>query len=517
MNGAESLVRTLVQSGVSVCFANPGTSEMHFVAALDKAPGMRAVLGLFEGVVTGMADGYGRLAGRPAATLLHLGTGLANGLANLHNARRAATPVVNIVGDHTRAHLQFNSPFISDVAAIARPFSDWVHTAESSLTLAADGARAVTAAQGPPGRIATLVVPADAAWNDAEAPATAPPRAAPRPVPESTIERIATQLGSTRHSALLLRGDAATARGVSAAGRIAARTGARLLSERLTPRLQRGAGRVRIEQIPYRVEDALESLRALELLILVSSSPPVSTFAYPGKPSWYLPAGCSLAQLAQPEEDAEQALEALAARLKSPDMPAGLVRLELPDLPRGALDQFTLGACIARHLPEGAILVDEGVTNSPGTFRATETAAPHDYFSNSGGALGQGLPLAAGAAVGAPERKVVCLQADGGAMYSVQSLWTLAREQLDVTVVIISNRAYAILQMELARVGATMGANARALLDLATPELSWTRLAQGMGVEASRADTAEQFDAQFSDAVRRRGPRLIEAMIQPRA
>jgi len=517
MNGAESLVRTLVQSGVSVCFANPGTSEMHFVAALDKASGMRAVLGLFEGVVTGMADGYGRVARRPAVTLLHLGTGLANGLANLHNARRAGTPVVNVVGDHTRAHQQFNSPFISDVAAIARPFSDWVHAAESALTLAAEGARAVMAAQGPPGQIATLVVPADAAWNEAEAPVTAAPRAAPHPVPDATIERVASLLASTRQAALLLRADAASARGASAAGRIAARTGVRLLSERLTPRLQRGAGRVRIEQIPYRVEDALEFLRSLELLVLVSSSPPVSTFAYPGKPSWYLPPGCSLAQLAQPHEDAEQALEALATRLDAPAVPAGVVRLELPDLPRGVLDQFTLGACIARHLPEGAILVDEGVTNSPGTFRATETAAPHDYFSNSGGALGQGLPVAAGAAVAAPQRKVVCLQADGGAMYSVQGLWTLAREQLDATVVLIANRAYAILQMELARVGASMGANARALLDLSSPELSWTRLAQGMGVEASRAETIEQFDAQFSDAMRRRGPRLIEAVIQTRA
>src|SRR5579862_84696 len=513
MNGAESLVRTLVRSGVDVCFANPGTSEMHFVAALDRVPEMRGVLCLFEGVATGMADGYGRMADRPAATLLHLGTWLANGCANLHNARIAHTPIVNIVGDHTRAHLQYPSAFVSDVAAIARPFSDWVRVAESASTLAVDAALAVCAARTSPGQIATLIVPADTAWDPAErvAEPLAPPPAAP--VGSETLERVTGILKSGRNAGLLLRGAALRQDALNAAGRIAAATGARLLCERLTTRTPRGAGRVRLEQIPYRAEEAAEFLRTLDVLIAVCSPPPVSTFAYPGKPSWLLSPSTTLAYLAYPHEDGAGALEALAERVaaggKLPTYPTD----ERPGLPRGVLNQFTIGASVARHLPEGAIISDESVSNSAGSYLATRGAVPHDWLTNTGGAIGQGLPAAAGAAVACPDRKVVCLLADGGAMYTLQTLWTLARENLDVTVVLFANRAYAILQMELARVGATGERRAETLLKLDRPDPSWVSLAEGMGVEASRAETAEQFDAQFAAAIQARGPRLIEAVL----
>lgn len=513
MNGAESLVRTLVRAGVDVCFANPGTSEMHFVAALDQAPEMRPVLCLFEGVATGMADGFARMAERPAVTLLHLGTGLANGLANLHNARKATSPIVNIVGDHTLAHAQYPSAFLSDVAAIARPLSDWVRTAESALTLASEAALAVAAAQAPPGRIATLIVPADAAWNEAQGPAMPLPRASAAAVSDATLERVAAVLASGKKTAILLRGQALTESGLCAAGRIAARTGARLLCERLTPRVRRGAGRVRLEQIPYRVEQALEFLARFDALVLVCSQPPVSTFAYPGKPSWLIPEQASLIYLAHLHEDGSGALEALAERLHSPREPAGVAAREMPDPPRGVLDQFAIGRSVARYLPEGAIISDESVTNSAGPYLATETAPRHDYLVNTGGAIGQGLPVAAGAAAAAAGRKVVCLLADGAAMYTLQTLWTLAREHLDVTTVVFANRSYAMLQMELARVGASENRRASSLLQLDGPELSWQRMAEGMGVEGSRAETAEQFDAQFADAMSQRGPRLIEARL----
>ncbi|HXA93479.1 MAG TPA: acetolactate synthase large subunit [Steroidobacteraceae bacterium] len=513
MNGAESLVRTLVRAGVDVCFANPGTSEMHFVAALDRVPEMRGVLCLFEGVATGMADGFGRMAERPAATLLHLGTGLANGCANLHNARKAYTPIVNIVGDHTRAHLQYPSAFVSDVAAIARPFSDWVRVAESSLTLSVDAALAVAAARSPPGQIATLIVPADTAWNPAETVAEPVEPSAAVPVDAQTLERIAGILESGRKVGLLLRGPALSLRALKAAARIAAHTGARLLCERLTTRTARGAGRVRLEQIPYRAEEAAEFLRNLDALIAVCSQPPVSTFAYPGKPSWLLSPNTTLAYLAHPHEDGVAALEALANRIGALRDAAPMAAEERPSLPRGALDQFTIGASVARHLPEGAIISDESVSNSAGSYLATRGAAPHDWLTNTGGAIGQGLPAAAGAAVACPDRKVVCLLADGGAMYTLQALWTLARERLDVTVVLFANRSYAILQMELARVGATGEHRARTLLELDRPDPRWTRLAEGMGVEASRAESTEQFDAQFAEAMRTRGPRLIEAVL----
>src|SRR5579859_4059193 len=291
MNGAESLVLTLAASGVDTCFSNPGTSEMHFVAALDSIEGVRPILGLFEGAVTGMADGYGRMAEKPACTLLHLGPGLANGLANLHNARRAQTPIVNIVGDHATYHAQYDARLASDIAGFARPVSGWVHSSPSARTVAADGARAVHAALSPPGQIATLILPADTAWNAADGPAPALPRPQPAPVAGATVDFVAQALKSGKTSAILLRGAALKDEGLAAAGRIAVATGARLFCDTFAPRLARGAGRVAVERIPYFAEQIVETFATVEQLVLVGAKPPVSFFAYPGKPSWGLPEG----------------------------------------------------------------------------------------------------------------------------------------------------------------------------------------------------------------------------------
>jgi acetolactate synthase-1/2/3 large subunit len=514
MNGAESLVRTLADAGVEVCFSNPGTSEMHFVAALDSVPRIRPILGLFEGAVTGMADGYGRMAGKPAATLLHLGPGLANGLANLHNARRAATPIVNIVGDHATYHAQYDAPLASDIAGFARPVSGWVHSSPSAVTVAADGARAVAAALAPPGQIATLILPADTAWNLAEGPAPPLPRPAPGHVSSAAVDRVAQALRSGRRAAILMRGAALGEAGLRAAGRIAAASGARLMCDTFAPRLARGAGRVMVERIPYFAEQIVDFLSSVEVLILVGAKPPVSFFAYPGKPSWCVPDGAQIHYLAHAHEDGLAALEALAGALGAPAQPAGVVAYARPDSPSGDFNQFTIGQAIARHLPEGAIISDEGATSSGGTALATVTAPPHDHLSLTGGSIGQGIPLATGAAVACPDRKVVCLQGDGGAMYTLQALWTQARERLDVVTVIFANRSYSILNIELARVGAgNPGPRALSMLDLHNPELDWVRLAGGMGVEASRAETIEAFEAQFAAAIADRGPRLIEAVL----
>jgi len=303
MNGAESLLRTLVGSGVEVCFGNPGTSEMHFVAALDRVEGMRVVLGLFEGAVTGMADGYGRMAEKPAATLLHLGPGLANGLANLHNARRAATPIVNIVGDHATYHAQYDAPLASDVHGFARPVSGWVHSSASAKTVAADGARAVQAALQYPGQIATLILPADTAWLEADRPAPALPKPTPAVVSGAAIDQAAAALGSGRKTMMLIRGAALKERGLNAAGRVAAATGARIACDTFAPRCQRGAGRVQVERIPYFAEQIVEFMNGTEQLILVGAKPPVSFFAYPDKPSWCTPEGCRILYLAHAHED----------------------------------------------------------------------------------------------------------------------------------------------------------------------------------------------------------------------
>ncbi|MEQ9225673.1 MAG: acetolactate synthase large subunit [Parvibaculum sp.] len=514
MNGAESLVRTLVGSGVEVCFSNPGTSEMHFVAALDKVEGMRAILGLFEGAVTGMADGYGRMAEKPAATLLHLGPGLANGLANLHNARRAQTPIVNIVGDHATYHAQYDAPLASDIMGFARPVSGWVHSSTSPKTVAADGARAVHAAMQPPGQIATLILPADTAWLDAEHPAPKLPRTAPAEVSSAAVDAAAKALKNGKKTAILVRGAALKEQGLVAAGRIAAASGARIMCDTFTPRLQRGAGRVVIERIPYFAEQMVETLASVEQLILVGSKPPVSFFAYPGKPSWCTPEGADIIYLAHPHEDGVAALEAVASAIGAPKEPANVAPLQKPDLPKGALDQFTAGQIVAHYLPDNAIISDEAATSGIGSAIATATAAPHDHLSLTGGAIGQGLPLATGAAVACPDCKVVCLHGDGGAMYTLQALWTQAREKLDVTNVIFANRSYAILNIELMRVGAeNPGPKALSMLDLHNPELNWVQLGQGMGVESVRVETAEEFAEAFSSAMKQKGPRLIEVML----
>jgi acetolactate synthase I/II/III large subunit len=514
MNGAESLLRTLVGSGVDVCFANPGTSEMHFVAALDRVPGMRPVLALFEGVVTGAADGYGRMAGKPAATLLHLGPGLANGLANLHNARRAATPIVNIVGDHATYHAQYDAPLASDLKGFARPVSGWLHASTDANSVAADAARAVQAARQAPGQIATLLLPADTAWLEADGPAPALPVLGPAPVSSEAIDRAAQALRNGKQTSILLRGAVLQQRGLEAVGRIAAKTGARLLVDTFAPRMLRGAGRVLLERVPYFAEQIADFLKTTEQLILVGTKPPVAFFAYPDKPSWPAPAGCRISYLAQPHEDATAAVEALAEALGAGDDGVRRAPHAPPALPSGRLSSGTAGMIISHFLPEGAIVSDEAATCGLPVQVHTATGAPHDHLALTGGSIGQGIPVGTGAAVACPDRKVVCLQGDGGGMYTLQALWTQARERLDVTNVIYANHAYSILNVEMMRVGAeNPGPKALSMFDLRNPELNWASLAEGMGVEASRARTAEEFAAQFGSAMRGKGPRLIEVML----
>lgn len=515
MYGAQSLVRTLVDSGVEVTFANPGTSEMHLVTAIDSTPGMRSVLGLFEGVVTGMADGYARIAEKPAATLLHLGPGLANGLANLHNARRASSPVVNIVGDHATHHLHLDAPLASDIVGFARPVSGWVHTATHPLTVGADAARAVQAARQWPGQVATLILPADVAWT--EGGVVAPPLEVrgPQRVDPYLVEAVAGAVRSGRKVGILMRGEALKERGLVAAGRVATVGNVRLMCDTFSPRIQKGAGRVAVQRLPYFAEQLVEFMADLDVLVIVGTKPPVTFFAYPGKPSWGTADHTDIVHLAHAHQDTVAALEAVAEELGVANVSPSVAEWHVDDTVGDKFDGFAIGRAIARHLPEGAIIADEGGTAGGGTQVALATAAPHDTLSLTGGSIGQGLPVATGAAVAANgERKVVCLHGDGGAMYTLQSLWTQARENLDVTTVIFANRSYAILNIELQRTGAgPAGEKARAMLDLSNPTLDWVQIAGGMGVDAVRVDTPQAFDDAFSSAMRQRGPRLIEAVV----
>lgn len=515
MNGAESLVRTFVDSKVDVCFTNPGTSEMHFVAALDRVPGMRCVLGLFEGVATGAADGYYRMSGQPAATLLHLGPGLANGMANLHNARKAHSGIVNVVGDHAVDHLRHNAPLTSDLDTVAAPMSDVVIRSNSSRDIAADGARAITAARTAPGQIATLVLPADTAWNPGAQPVQAAPPP-PRPAVRATaLAAAAGALRSGRKAALLLGGIALRGEALELAGRIAARTGCTLFAEGMVARLERGAGRVKVTRLPYPIDQALRLLAPYRQLVLVGAQPPVGFFAYPGKPSELAHPDCKLHRLAEIGEDIVGALEMLADALDARELaPAGVAEFAPPALPAGALDLQNIGAVIAALLPEQAIVIDEAVTSGRGLPVPTASAAPHDWLSSRGGAIGFGLPCAIGAAVACPDRKVLCLEGDGSGMYTVQSLWTMARESLDVLVLVFANRGYQILRGELGGVGVSdPGPNALRMLTVDQPLLDWTRLARAQGMGAVRVSALDEFIAAMRRGLATRGPQLIEIML----
>ncbi len=515
MNGAQSLVRTLVRCGVDTCFMNPGTSEMHLVATLDAVPELRGVLTLFEGVATGAADGYGRMAGRPAATLLHLGPGLGNGLANLHNARRARTPMLNIVGDHATYHKKFDAPLESDIESIARSVSPgFVRWASAPETVGADAVEALRAALGPPGQVATLVVPADVAWEPGGVVAGPLP---PTPRPTVDDERVAEVAAALRtgEPALLLLGTAAlSAAALRSAGRVAAVSGARLATETFPARLSRGAGLVPVERLPYLGEMVVDFLRDVRHLVLVGAEPPVSFFAYPGKPSWLVPEGCHLHRLATVADDVPGSLEALVDQLGAGRAAPVVAEAWRPQAASGELTARSAASVLGAALPEGAIVSDDGVTSSLACALATAGCPPHDWLYLTGGAIGQGLPVAVGAAVACPERPVISLQADGAAMYTFQALWTMARLGLQVTTVLFNNRSYAILNMELQRVGAEgNGQRAAEMLELGRPDIDFCQLARGLGLEAWRATSADELAAGLGAALATPGPTLVEVVL----
>jgi acetolactate synthase-1/2/3 large subunit len=515
MNGAESLVRTLLKGNVEVCFANPGTSEMHFVGALDRVEGMRCVLGLFEGVCSGAADGYYRMTDKPACTLLHLGPGLANAAANLHNAKKAGSGIVNIVGEHALYHIQYDTPLTADIEGIARPFSHWVKTSPTAKTVAGDGALAIQAARVAPGQIATLILPADTAWGEADGiadtPDTPPPSAA---APEAVVAA-AKALRNGESAMLFLGGRALRARGLELAGKIAARTGCRIQGAGGTARIERGAGRVPMLRLHFVVETAQEQLKGTRHMVLVGAKPPAAFFAYPGKPSLLTPQDCETVTLCPVEGDPIAALDALAAELGAlNEKPAGVAQPQRPQRPSGKFTLEGLGQALGSTMPEGAIVVDESVTTGRGFFPYSVGAPPHDWLNNMGGSIGFGTPVAVGAAVACPNRKVIAMIGDGSAMYTFQSLWTMAREGLDVCVMIFSNRSYKILYSQLADVGAaTPGPRAVDMLTLDRPTLDFVGMAKSLGVPGARATDLDQLTTELTRAMAQRGPYLIDVVM----
>ncbi|MFN0103904.1 MAG: acetolactate synthase large subunit [Bryobacteraceae bacterium] len=506
MTGGECLLRTLVASGVEVCFMNPGTSEMHFVAALDRVPEVRGVLCLFEGVCSGAADGYARMARKPAATLLHLGPGLANGLANFHNARKARSPIVSLVGEHATQHLRFDAPLSADIDAFARTVSANIVRLESPLAMGETAAEVISAARRYPGRIATLIIPADFSWSESGPigfpPAPAPPPRAPKmaPIPGEG-------------AGFILGGQTLMGKGLHLAARLAA-GGYRVYADRNAARVESGRGRFQPPRVLYFPGPAQAQLAGLRDLVLVEAKAPVSFFGYPGEASYLAPEDCRVHTLAGVEQDGLAALEELVETM---DLPVGsFVDPEPAALPGvdGPLTLDSIGVVIAAWLPEGAIISDEMVSSGPPVLAQLTRAKRFDYLPVTGGSIGQGMPVGVGAAIACPDRKVVVLEGDGSAMYTPQALWTMAREALDIVTVIFANRRYRILDIEMRRTGADgFGAKSNDMVDIARPELDFVKLAESMGVPGSRAATVTEFVAQFGAAMREKGPRVIELML----
>jgi acetolactate synthase-1/2/3 large subunit len=514
MKGAEALIHTLVASGVEVCFGNPGTSEMHFVASIDKAPQLRNILCLAEGVVTGAAAGYGRVKGVPAATLLHLGIGFANGIANLQNGLRADAPIVNIIGDHATFHPDPGSPLGTRILEGAVPaISGWMAWPRNVAELPQTVVDAVVAARGPGTTVATIVLPADVSWSDGAAPGKAPVFAGPRRIDDTAMAEIERLLRSDEKCMFMLGGKAQAGRALRAVSRIAQATGVDVITENVFSRIERGAGVPSFDRLNYRVEGATAQMKDVRHLILLDASAPVLTFGYPDTRSELTPEGCNVIDFGTAADDIDAALEQLADRLAPGIAPVGHPATSR-DLPTGALNGAAIAQSLTALMPEDSIVVDSSVSMALGSQPVLLGAARHDWMTGSpGGAIGGGLPCALGAAIAAPDRRVIALEADGSGMYNIQTLWTMARENVDVTMIILNNRAYAILKAELERVGANQGPGALSMLDLSTPPISFVDIARGMGVDGRTVATAEELNDALASALKRKGPYLIEALL----
>jgi acetolactate synthase I/II/III large subunit len=511
--GADTLVATLADHGVTACFANPGTSEMHLVQALDREPRIRSILCLFEGVATGAADGFARMTGKPAMTLLHLGPGYANGAANIHNARRAFAPMINVIGDHATYHRQLDAPLSSDIETLVKPNSRWTGLVDAALTAGDRAATAYTQSMGPPGAPVALILPADSAWSEGgpRPPVHAPPGQSL--VDPQVVEDVSDAITLASKVVILINGPAlADDNALIAMSRLRA-AGVRVMCDTFVGRLARGAGRFGVERMAYFAEMAMDDLTGVDLMILAGTAEPVAFFAYPGKPSILVPEGCATLQLSQRSEDTGEALAALADALDAPQAPPAPTRV-IPETPSGKITAYTCAASLSRYMPDNAIVSDDAVTAGLPHFMGTQLAARHDWLFLTGGAIGQGLPVAVGAAVAAPDRKVIALTGDGAGMYTLQALWTMARENLPIIIVVFANRSYRILNIEMGRTGAGQpGPAAQSMLSLNKPPLDWVKLAQGQGVEAVSCDTAEAFDLAMKRAMDSNGPVLIEAVM----
>lgn len=515
MNASDALIKTLVKNGLEVIFANPGTSEMHLVASIDNNPEIRPVLGLFEGVVTGAADGYARMAEKSAANLLHLGPGLGNGFANIHNAKKARSPLINIVGDHATYHLKHNAPLTSDLDTLAKSASDWVGRSKKTSDICDLGNLAWQKANALPGQISTLIIPADCAWGDFDGNIPEPLEKKEFDLIDDSLISKSAEILQMSNSVLFLGGKFLNEQCVNLAAKIASKTGCRLMTDTFVSRIRRGEGLPIIEQVPYFAESAAEFLKNSSGIVFIGSRPPVSFFAYPGKESYLTPKESKIVILSSPEQNGLVALNCLVDETDAQKIDKQFLQSKINNIPKsGKLDASNLGLLISNLMPEDSIVSDEAATSSFLVTPHALKAKPHDWLCLTGGSIGQGLPLAVGAAIAKPERPVITLHGDGGAMYTVQALWTQARENLNITNIIFANHSYEILKIELSRVGAVKtGDRADSMFSLDNPKLDWIKLSESMGVPCYEPNTVEEFKKIFSACVKEAGPSTILVQI----
>lgn len=511
MNGATALIQTLSNIGIDICFANPGTSEMHIVEALDKSELIRSVLCLHEGVCTGSADGYGRMLGRPATTLLHLGVGISNGLSNLHNARRAFTPVLNIVGDHSVQHAHLDSPLTSDVVATAKPFSKWVKKVDDSGALAHQAVAAVTAActrsPGSEGNVSTLIVPSNVAWGEADCALSPVIQPQVMQVDEQRIKIIAEVVDA--NTVFLLGGDALQAQGLRQVSAICNATGARFYCTTFPARIDFGTNLPQVSRLPYLPEQAKAFMDGVQKLILVGVDEPVTFFdyAYRGTPPKLVAQGTQVLRFSCQYEDSVTALSALADYMGASEISE--FSRPHPPRPSGKLSPRIINEAVAALLPENSIVSVE--TGGSTSYEVLQGIVPGSWLSLTGGSLGQSAPVSVGAALACPDRPVITLLGDGCCMYTNQCFWTQARENLNITTLIYNNSSYNILEVEYKRLGINhVGAKAKSMFNITNPSINWVSLANSMGVPGVRVETAEDLCAVLETSLKVSGPRLID-------
>jgi len=521
MNGAQAFFKVLLDGGVDTIFGCPGTSEMQIIQELGQT-NVHAVLGLQENVVTGMAHGYGVMTGKPSLSLLHVACGISNGLANMHNGRRAGAPMVVFAGGVAANH-EVNNPehqMLLRPQQIAAAATDWQREALTSDLLADCAAEALQVANTGYGKVAMVFGPAQTFWEEATIleDQTRPP-IPPRRVSASTIKEIAESIQSGKKTCLLLGGHALREEALEVAGRISAATGAELWQDYIVARLQRGAGRVPVKRIPYVVEAGVEALKDFEQIVLVGNQIPIPTFSYKGKPLTKVPEGCAIKTLGTTECDLLQALTDLADAVNAPakapvhqDRAKGVA-------PTGVLNEAAICQSIVAAMPDNVIVVDEGNMESFNFPELTAGAAPHDFMqAPTGGAIGAGASVAIGASVAAPDRKVVCLEGDFSLNLNIMSLWTMAKQNSNICLVIMNNGGSQALRMELARV--RPGDETDKALDMLLirdPEIDYVKIAEGNGLSATRATTAEEFHQQFVAAMKKKGPHVIDAQVESAA